>query len=301
MIKIIFFFWKQMIKIILIIVLNAHDLIPNQGKRNLPIRQQISLLIFSWKHSINSFAAYNMQWMLFCWHLAANQTSLLPLMAATQSSKPSPQPPNPFNSNTQPTTDHNQEISHGRTRFLGVRQRPSGRWVAEIKVSSQKLRLWLGTFDRAEDAAMAYDRAARLLRGRSAKTNFPYDHHHGFFNSTINEQARSLFGHSPKLCRLLQHAIMKNRSRSRSTTADYHDDQQQQPKINNGFIDSVVEDTIFCSSTTNLSESNKGCGFYFGSSKVYTSVFVAPSFSSDVRSEVEEGEMMNPSSMEALI
>eukprot|EP00249_Psilotum_nudum_P036673 c8338_g1_i1 orf=127-1386(+) len=57
-------------------------------------------------------------------------------------------------------------------KFLGVRQRPSGRWVAEIKDSSQKLRLWLGTFDTPEEAARAYDEAARVLRGRNTRTNF---------------------------------------------------------------------------------------------------------------------------------
>ncbi|KAG6587637.1 Ethylene-responsive transcription factor ERN2, partial [Cucurbita argyrosperma subsp. sororia] len=106
-----------------------------------------------------------------------------------------------------------QQSSHGRRRFLGVRQRPSGRWVAEIKVSSQNLRLWLGTFDRAEDAAMAYDRAARLLRGRTAKTNFPCEQ---------QQPSYSLFGHTPKLHRLIQHAIIKNRTRVRSSTAHDH-------------------------------------------------------------------------------
>ncbi|KAE8691569.1 SNF1 kinase [Hibiscus syriacus] len=59
-----------------------------------------------------------------------------------------------------------------RKGFLGVRQRPSGRWVAEIKDTIQKVRVWLGTYNTAEEAAMAYDEAACLLRGPNTKTNF---------------------------------------------------------------------------------------------------------------------------------
>ncbi|KAI3704740.1 hypothetical protein L1987_74967 [Smallanthus sonchifolius] len=59
-----------------------------------------------------------------------------------------------------------------RKGFVGVRQRPSGRWVAEIKDTIQKIRVWLGTFDTAEEAARAYDEAACLLRGANTRTNF---------------------------------------------------------------------------------------------------------------------------------
>lgn len=64
------------------------------------------------------------------------------------------------------------KLSTAARRFIGVRQRPSGRWVAEIKDSSQRMRLWLGTFDSPEEAARAYDEAARVLRGDNARTNF---------------------------------------------------------------------------------------------------------------------------------
>ncbi|XP_044983738.1 ethylene-response factor C3-like [Hordeum vulgare subsp. vulgare] len=103
--------------------------------------------------------------------------------------------------------------------LIGVRKRPWGKFAAEIRDSTRKgARVWLGTFNTPEAAAMAYDQAAFSVRGAAAILNYPVDR--------VQESLRTLAlrpdtaGGSPVLALKRRHSIRKRSpNKAKKTTA----------------------------------------------------------------------------------
>ncbi|KAK3125470.1 hypothetical protein QOZ80_7BG0605340 [Eleusine coracana subsp. coracana] len=159
--------------------------------------------------------------------------------------------------------------SNNHSKFIGVRQRPSGRWVAEIKDTTQKIRMWLGTFETAEAAAKAYDEAARLLRGADTRTNF----------------APRISPDCPLAVRirgLLHHKKVKKQARSSASAA---------AGASKLLKASSSPNPTPATSDSNSSDSNSGCG---GSSSTSSSSLSCDDAVKRAGAVVDAGEVYRP-------
>ncbi|XP_015951031.1 ethylene-responsive transcription factor RAP2-12-like [Arachis duranensis] len=144
---------------------------------------------------------------------------------------------------TTTTTPMSKSNKSTMKRFIGVRQRPSGRWVAEIKDSSQHVRLWLGTYDTPEEAARAYDEAARVLRGENARTNF------ALFGSDTNGSSSKLLPESDGKSRLsfpsLKAKLSKNLQNIIARTSDNNNNSMKSSSAKSRVSDHFTFASIF--------------------------------------------------------